>query len=141
MCKGRPLTGQSTKRYRGILQDHLAVLLRNPSPLRDALLQMARQCLPALGPTLDSFTTRREFALLRLQRPVIDSYDVSGSRQMLMGTFGPGRTPLQKIGFAVPVPHLGPKSRWRRFPQGEQDLGIRIVGVIPANAEVRDHAF
>src|ERR1700686_903812 len=116
MCKGRTLTGQSTKRHRGVLQDHLAVLLRNPLPLGDALLQMARQCFLVLPTALNAYVTaRREFALLSLQRPVIDSHDVLGSRQMLIGAFGPSRTPLQEIGLPVPVPHLGPKPRWRGF--------------------------
>src|SRR3981189_232836 len=99
MCKGRPQTGQGTQRYRGVLQDHLAVLLRNPLLLGDALLQMAGQCLLALSPAADSFATRSEFDLLSLERPVINSHDVPGSRQMLIGTFGPSRTPLNEIGF------------------------------------------
>src|SRR5712672_2707645 len=101
MCKDRPLTRQGTKCHGGILQDHLPVLLRNPLPLRDALLQMVRQCLLALPSAPHPYvTTRREFVLLSLQRPVIDPHDVTGSRQMLIGTFRPSRTPLQEVGFA-----------------------------------------
>ncbi len=103
---------------------------------------MERQCLLSLPRALDPYIAgRREFALLRLECPVIDSHGVPGSRQMLVGAFSPGRTPVQQIGFPVPVPHFGPKPRRRGFAQGKQDLGIGIVGVIPANAEVRDHAL
>src|SRR6202041_58135 len=142
MCKSRPLIAQGTQRHTGIAEDHLAVVVRDPVLLSEALLQVVRESLAALPAAPNAhFSCRRQLDLLRLQSSVIDSDGLPGSRQMLIGAFGPRRTPLQKIGFPVPLPHFGPKPRRRSLAQSQENVRVGIVGGIPANAEVRDHAL
>jgi hypothetical protein len=112
--ESRSLVSQSPERHRRILKDGLAILIRDPSLLGDALGQVTRQCLiaPPRAPDSDP-TPRRQFDLLRLERAMVDSHRMSRPRQVFIRSFRPGGSPLEQSGLAVPAPLLGPEPRLR----------------------------
>ena len=65
----------------------------------------------------------------------------AGSPQVLIGEGRPAFAPLQQLLLAVPVAALGPESFRRNLPRGQQQMSMRVFGIVDMDGEVHDHPF
>ena len=87
------------------------------------------------------FATWDEGERLILVRAMIDADAEPGMREMFVGHLIPATSPTKQQGGLVPSSVLRTKAICGDVAQGEQDVGVGIVWVVPVYAYIGDHAL
>ena len=138
----RVLVGQRPECHGRVLDDPRAVIDGDLPALGHPVGEIPGQRLAVLTGHADAeLATRGELAALRLERPVIDPHVVTGAQEVFVGEGRPRFAPLLELRPVVPVAALRPEPVRADLPGGEEEMRVRVVGVVAVHSEVRHHAL